>query len=107
MSPVVLVLQFTSGVFFQYDELPPWMQQFAALFPLKWLCQGMRSVFLPDSFQRQELAGSWELERVALVLVVWSLLALFLALRFFSLAAGAARMTLGGVERRQAVRAPG
>ena len=47
--PVVLVLQFTSGVFFQYDELPPWMQQMAALFPLKWLCQGMRSVFLPDS----------------------------------------------------------
>lgn len=50
VSPVVLVLQFTSGVFFQYDELPPWMQQFAAIFPLKWLCQGMRSVFLPDSF---------------------------------------------------------
>jgi hypothetical protein len=40
----------------------------AALFPLKWLCQGMRSVFLPDSFQRQELAGSWELGRTALVL---------------------------------------
>ena len=68
VSPVVLVLQFTSGVFFQYDELPPWMQQMAALFPLKWLCQGMRSVFLPDTFQRQELAGSWELDRVALVL---------------------------------------
>ena len=69
VSPVVLVLQFTSGVFFQYDELPSWMQQMAALFPLKWLCQGMRSVFLPDSFQRQELAGSWELGRTALVLI--------------------------------------
>ncbi|HYJ77347.1 MAG TPA: ABC transporter permease [Actinomycetes bacterium] len=83
VSPVVLVLQFTSGVFFQYDELPPWMQQFAAIFPLKWLCQGMRSVFLPDSFQRQELAGSWELGRVALVLVLWSVAALVLALRSF------------------------
>jgi ABC-2 type transport system permease protein len=83
VSPVVLVLQFTSGVFFQYDELPSWMQQFAAVFPLKWLCQGMRSVFLPDSFQRQELAGSWELGRVALVLLVWSAVALVLALRTF------------------------
>ncbi|MDQ1601824.1 MAG: type transport system permease protein [Actinomycetota bacterium] len=83
VSPVVLVLQFTSGVFFQYDELPPWMQQLAALFPLKWLCQGMRSVFLPDSFQRQELAGSWELGRTALVLALWSVAALVLALRYF------------------------
>ena len=83
VSPVVLVLQFTSGVFFQYDELPSWMQQMAALFPLKWLCQGMRSVFLPDSFQRQELAGSWELDRVALVLVAWTVLALVLAMRGF------------------------
>ncbi|HEX7188355.1 MAG TPA: ABC transporter permease [Actinomycetes bacterium] len=84
VSPVVLVLQFTSGVFFQYDELPPWMQQMSALFPLKWLCQGMRSVFLPDSFQSVEPAGDWELGRVALVLVAWSVLALLLALRFFS-----------------------
>jgi ABC-2 type transport system permease protein len=83
VSPVVLVLQFTSGVFFQWDELPAWMQQFAALFPLKWLCQGMRSVFLPDSFQRQELAGSWELGRVALILLVWAAGALLLALRTF------------------------
>lgn len=83
VSPVVLVLQFTSGVFFQYDELPSWMQQFAALFPLKWLCQGMRSVFLPDSFQRRELADSWELDRVAVVLVVWSVVALIVATRYF------------------------
>ena len=83
VSPVVLVLQFTSGVFFQYDELPSWMQQFSAVFPLKWLCQGMRSVFLPDSFQSQELAGSWELGRVAVVLLLWAVGALLLALRTF------------------------
>ena len=46
----------------------PWMQQVAALFPLKWMCQGMRSVFLPESFAAQEAGGSWELGRVALVL---------------------------------------
>lgn len=83
VTPVVLVLQFTSGVFFQYDELPPWMQQMSALFPLKWLAQGMRSVFLPDSFQQQELAGSWEHGRTALVLALWAVMALALALRGF------------------------
>ncbi|MGZ4615076.1 MAG: ABC transporter permease [Actinomycetes bacterium] len=83
VSPIVLVLQFTSGVFFQYDQLPSWMQQLAALFPLKWLCQGMRSVFLPDSFQRRELAHSWELDRVALILTAWTVAAAVLALRYF------------------------
>jgi ABC-2 type transport system permease protein len=83
VSPVVLVLQFTSGVFFQYDELPSWMQQLAAFFPLKWLCQGMRSVFLPDSFQSRELAGSWELDRVALVLGAWAVGGLLVAMRYF------------------------
>jgi len=83
VTPIVLVLQFTSGVFFQWNELPSWMQHLASLFPLKWLCQGMRSVFLPDSFQSQETTGSWELERVALVLSVWAVVSLVLAMRGF------------------------
>ncbi len=83
VSPVVLVLQFTSGVFFQWSELPSWMQQLSALFPLKWLAQGMRSVFLPDSLVSQELTSSWELGRTALVLGLWALAALGLALRTF------------------------
>jgi ABC-2 type transport system permease protein len=82
-TPVALVLQFISGVFFVFTELPPWMQQIAALFPLKWMCQGMRSVFLPDSFAASEPAGSWELQRVALVLVAWIVLALVLCLTTF------------------------
>ena len=53
VSPVVLVLQFTSGVFFVYSQLPTWMQHLASLFPLKWLVQGMQSVFLPESFASQ------------------------------------------------------
>jgi ABC-2 type transport system permease protein len=79
VTPIVLVLQFSSGVFFQYDQLPPWMQQLAALFPLKWLCQGMRAVFLPDNFQAKEVAGMWELPKVAMVLLVWTVLAGILA----------------------------
>lgn len=83
VTPVALVLQFTSGVFFVFTQLPTWMQQIAAVFPLKWMTQGMRSVFLPDSFAAEESAGSWELGRVALILAVWCVAGLVLCLLTF------------------------
>jgi ABC-2 type transport system permease protein len=83
VTPVALVLQFISGVFFVYTELPAWMQQIAAIFPLKWLTQGMRSVFLPDSFAVNEPAGTWESGRIALVLAAWVVVGLVLCLRTF------------------------
>jgi ABC-2 type transport system permease protein len=83
VSPIVLVLQFTSGVFFLFSQLPGWMQTFASLFPLKWMTQGMRSVFLPEAAESLEVTGSWELGRVALVLGAWCVLGLVLALVFF------------------------
>lgn len=83
VTPVALVLQFTSGVFFVFTDLPAWMQQIAALFPLKWLCQGMRSVFLPETFASAEPAGDWELGRVALVLGAWCVAGLVLCLLTF------------------------
>ena len=43
VSPIVIVLQFFSGVFFVFTQLPVWMQQLAAIFPLKWLTQGTLS----------------------------------------------------------------
>ncbi|WP_344171658.1 ABC transporter permease [Pilimelia columellifera] len=83
VTPVALVLQFISGVFFVFTQLPTWMQQVAALFPLKWMCQGMRSVFLPDSFAANEPGGSWELGKVALVLGLWCVIGLVLCVRTF------------------------
>lgn len=83
VSPVVIVLQFISGVFFVYSQLPGWMQTVGAVFPLKWIAQGMRSVFLPADFATQEAAGSWEPGRTALVLAAWTLVGLLLALRTF------------------------
>jgi ABC-2 type transport system permease protein len=83
VTPVALVLQFISGVFFIITELPSWMQQVAALFPLKWMCQGMRAVFLPDAFGAQEPAGGYELGRVAIVLAAWCVLGLVLCLLTF------------------------
>lgn len=83
VSPIVIVLQFFSGVFFVFTTLPKWMQDFAALFPLKWLTQGMRSVFLPDSFAAQEVAKTWETSRTYLVLIIWLVLGTILALKKF------------------------
>ncbi len=81
--PVVLFFQFTSGVYFVYTDLPQWMQRLAAIFPLKWLAQALRSVFLPARFGHFEAAGTFELARCAQVLGLWVLIAVVLAGRTF------------------------
>jgi ABC-2 type transport system permease protein len=69
--PIVLVLQFISGVYISFNVLPVWLQNVASLFPLKWMAQGMRSVFLPDSFKVLEQTKEWDLANVALVTSIW------------------------------------
>ncbi|MGN7800567.1 ABC transporter permease [Leifsonia sp. 22587] len=69
--PIVLILQFISGVYIPFNVLPDWLQNVASVFPLKWIAQGLRSVFLPSDFVAQEPNGSWELGWVAVVLLVW------------------------------------
>ena len=76
-------VQVFSGVFFVFTQLPPWMQQVAAIFPLKWLTQGMRSVFLPESFASQEVAQSWELQTTFVVLMIWLAIGIFFSVRKF------------------------
>jgi ABC-2 type transport system permease protein len=83
VSPVVIVLMFISGVYFLYSDLPSWMQNVAQVFPLKWMAQGMRSVFLPDAFAAQEPSGSWQLGTGFAVLAAWTVVGLLLCLRTF------------------------
>jgi ABC-2 type transport system permease protein len=83
VSPVVIVLQFFSGVFFIFTDLPQWMQQVAAIFPLKWMTQGARSVFLPDSFAAQEAAASWETEKTFAIILAWLIIGLIWSIRSF------------------------
>ncbi|GAA1872122.1 ABC transporter permease [Myceligenerans crystallogenes] len=83
VTSVVLVLQFISGVFFAFPSLPGWMQQIAALFPLKWIAQGMRSVFLPDAFAAVEPAGEWQHPAIAATLGIWLILGLVIGVRTF------------------------
>ena len=83
VSPIAIVLQFISGVFFVFSDLPSWMQTIASFFPLKWMTQGMRSVFLPDGYAAREPAGAWEHGRIALVLLAWLVVGLAVAVRTF------------------------
>ena len=79
----VLVLQFISGVYFSFADIPQWLQQIASVFPLKWVAQGMRSVFLPDAMASMEMAGTWEHGRTALVLLAWGAAGLVLCVKTF------------------------
>ncbi|MFF5234985.1 ABC transporter permease [Dactylosporangium sp. NPDC000521] len=79
-----LVLQFVSGIFIvPVTTLPRPLQLLGAAFPLKWLAQGFRSVFLPDALAAHEPAHTWEHGRTALVLAAWCVGGLLLCLRTF------------------------
>ncbi|MEV4188293.1 ABC transporter permease [Streptosporangium canum] len=78
-----VVLQFISGVFIPVAQLPAWLANIASFFPLKWMCQGFRSVFLGDAGATLELTKSYELDRVALILGAWVVGGLVLCLMTF------------------------
>lgn len=78
-----VALQFVSGVFIPESQLPSSVRAVASLFPLRWLCKGMRSVFLPESFATVEVGGGWQHGRVAAALALWCALGAVLALRTF------------------------
>jgi ABC-2 type transport system permease protein len=74
--PVALVLQFISGVYLGFSMLPEWLQNVASAFPLKWMAQGMREVFLPSAFEVLEPGESWNLPGVAIATALWLVLGL-------------------------------
>jgi ABC-2 type transport system permease protein len=78
-----LVLSFISGVYFVFAKLPSGLQHIAAIFPLKWICQGLRSAFLPDRLLAAEPAHSWEHGRIALVLAAWLVASVVVCVRTF------------------------
>ena len=79
----VVVLEFISGVFIPFSSVPPWLQRVAAVFPLKWMAQGLRSAFLPARAAVLEPAHSWEHGKTALVLAAWVAAGLVLCIRTF------------------------
>ena len=83
IAPFAILLQFVSGVYFVFGDLPGWLQAVGAVFPLKWITQGMRSVFLPDTFRFNEPQHSWHHAEGVLVLSIWCLVGLAVTLRTF------------------------
>lgn len=78
-----LVLQFISGIFFQWNQLPSWLQWIATAFPLRWMAQGFRYAFLPDWFGETEYGSSWGWEIPTVALAAWMVISVVLALVFF------------------------
>ncbi|HTU76719.1 MAG TPA: ABC transporter permease [Trebonia sp.] len=77
-----VVLQFISGVYVPFFLVPPWLRDIAAVFPLEWMCQGMRSVFVPQAVTL-EPGHSWQHGQTALVLLAWVVAGLVLCLTTF------------------------
>jgi ABC-2 type transport system permease protein len=71
-----VALQFISGAYVPYNQLPAGARAFASVFPLKWMAQGFRSVFLPDSYlMAAEPGHSWQHGPMTLVLLAWCVVA--------------------------------
>lgn len=85
MNLPYIVLAFLSGIFFTpIGALPEGLTQVGSLFPMKWMGQGFRSAFLPDTILAQEIVPtSWETGRTAMVLGAWCIGGLILCLTTF------------------------
>jgi ABC-2 type transport system permease protein len=83
VTPIALGLEFVSGVFVPFDRFPRWLQDLASVFPVRWMAEGLRSVFLPQELAAREPSGSWQLGTVALVLGAWCVVGLLLCVRTF------------------------
>jgi len=81
--PPTLILQFISGVYIPFNEIPEWLQSAASIFPLRWAALGLRQALLPDSFARVEPGGSWQTGQMYLSLGNWLLVSAVLAAVFF------------------------
>ncbi|MDZ8171797.1 ABC transporter permease [Microbacterium xanthum] len=77
--PIVLVVQFISGVYLFFFLLPDWLQTIAAVLPVKWMAQGMREIFLPPEYAVLEQHQEWNLAGVAIALTIWAVIGLLTA----------------------------
>lgn len=75
----VLLLSFTSGIYFPFSQLPEWLQSVTNFFPLRWTASALRSVFLPAGFEAVEPGGGYAVPTTFLVLAVWAVAGAVLA----------------------------
>ena len=71
VTPVVIMLQFVSGIFFPLSDLPDWMVHTFSVLPVRWSAELMRESFLPSTFAVAEPTGSWETGKGLLIVGSW------------------------------------
>lgn len=77
--PVLVALQFVSGIYLPYWMLPDWLLTVAGVLPLRWAAQGFRAGFLPEEMAALEPGGDFALPMVALMLAVWLVVGIVLS----------------------------
>lgn len=83
MLPVMGLISI-SGIFYPLVALPLWLQWIAQVFPLYWFGLGMRASLLPESMAAVEVAESWRLGWVFVILLAWAVAAMVLAPKLLS-----------------------
>lgn len=81
--PIVLVLQFISGIYLTITMLPDWLIQIANVFPVAWLAHAMRFAFLPEAGRFAELNQEWNLDMAFIMLGAWAVVGTVIALVTF------------------------
>ena len=71
VTPIVLVLQFVSGIFFPLAQLPTWMVDSFSVLPVRWSAELMREAFLPATAAIAEPTGAWETGKGLAVVAAW------------------------------------
>lgn len=80
----VMGLAGISGIFYPLVALPLWLQWVAQAFPLYWFGLGLRASLLPESMATVEVAGSWRLEWVFAILIIWAVVSMMFAPKLLS-----------------------
>ena len=71
LTPIIIILQFVSGLFLPLAQLPTWMVDIFSVFPVRWSAELMREALLPVSFGAAEPTGAWETGKGLAVVTAW------------------------------------
>lgn len=71
MTPMVIIVQFVSGLVLPLSQLPTWMVDIFSVLPFRWSAGLMREAFLPAGFAEMEPTGTWETGKALAVITVW------------------------------------
>ena len=71
LTPIIIILQFVSGLFLPLSQLPGWMVHGFSVLPVRWSAELMREAFLPASAAAVEPTGGWETGKGLAVVAAW------------------------------------